>query len=322
MKKAIIIISIILAVFFAAYFSVRFVATNIFSDEGSYHRLDKDADVLVVYEDDEINSENPKQCIVISNKPEIKDYLGSHRWSSHHMICSGWPEYNIVAVKGDDETALIYGFESDITNYNTDLVQKTNKYIDRFKTASEFSCKYIMTAPLSTDYDTLRSALQDTEHFIVFSHDSTPKYSSFSLEYTEQESNYEHLDFPSAIHEEELGKFEPDNIFLPIIAELKADGLYVSNTKVHNPVSGGGLFTRRIDIYISEALDTATVEKYETMWSAATKYEPHFMANEEFTYYCPQAFAFTIISDHKLTNAELEHLNSKYTITLQSVVQD
>ena len=316
MKKAIIIISIILAVLISAYFSVRYVFS-----EGSYERLDTDADLLVVYEDNEINSANPKQCIVISNKPEIKDYLGSHRWSSEHMICSGWPEYNIVAVTGDVKTALIYGFESDIVNYNADLVQKTNRYIDQFKTASEFSYKYIMDAPLGTDYDNLRAALQDTEHFVVFSHDSTPKYSAFALEYTEQESNYEHLDLPSAMYEYELGEFEPDNIFLPIIAELKADGLYVSNTKVHNPVSGGGLFTRGITIYINKALDAATVEKYETMWSAATKYEPHFMANEEFVYYLPKAFAFTIISDHKLTATELERLNAKYSIT-PTVVKD
>ena len=318
MKKAIIKGAIISGAGIAFGFAVWCLFNTVFFNDRNFLKIDKDADLIIVYANNEINDEPPKKCIVITDKSEIKEYLSAYKWTSDHLMCDGDQEYTVAAIKDDNVLTTVYAFEHSVEKYNTELVRKTNDYIERFKSATDFSYKYTMHAPLSINYENLKRELQNSEGFYVFSNSSEPKYSLFILEYTDQENDYERIDSGSPIYKYKLGEFEPDNIFIPIVESLKEDGFYVTNSNTRSIVYGtDGLFTRSINIYVSKVLDEETVEKYRNMWSTATKYEPHFMANGNgFGYAIPETYDFTIISEHKLDEQEIEGLNQKYSIAL------
>ena len=286
--------------------------------ERVYIDVDLNADAMII--SDEQNY-NVQKSFLITDKKEIKKFLASYKWHDWHLPCC-WngsePNYTVKFVYGDFVEEIIY-FRNDWIGspYNNKLAVKLEKYIYDFKEREDASYQYTMTAPLSVDYESLKAKLQGTENLYVFSNSSTPKFSYFTLGYTDYQNNYRHIDnfFRLAMDEHELGKFEPDNVFIPIVNELKNEGLYMTNSKPRFSGSQGDYIIRKMDVYLSRIVDDETIEKYKSMWKDAEKYEC-FLSDWGLEYVVPQTYKFTIMSDHQLGDQEIEYLDIKYGISL------
>jgi|GEM_PF-6154185 len=298
MRKVKIISAIILI---AAFLIGVLIYFGCFEDDFNvYVEVDTDADFMLVINRDELNSQ---KCFIIEDKKEMKNYLKSYKWHIDHLMCCGNAlnaEYIIKVIKDEKVSTTIYHHDYDWADlYNAELVTKTKDYINEFKNREIFYYKYIVSVPAFVDYEKLKIELNQEEGFHVYSEypeESSPKYSYF-------EFRYKNLNEKTC----DLGEIESDNIFIPIIDELKKDRLFVTASKVRSRMNSsyGNYFIREIKIYIKNPVDEIIIKKYRRMWK------------DEFGYKETKEYSFAIISDHELSKEENEKLLKKYNISIE-----
>lgn len=273
---------------------------------------DLNADVMIVASE---GKELPQKCIVKKDREEIQAFLRSYRWRDAHIPCC-WsgeaPDYTVNFLYEDQlKEKILYRDDWKGIPYNLEMADALRAVIREFKNQTVFSYRYFITVPISVDYEALKEAMQENG-FFLFSHKSEaemPKYPYFYLEYQDNEKNYPNIDWMDFMDEYSLGEFEPDDIFIPIVEELKRDGIYESNDKVNFSRSGSqGLFVRRTRIYLKNPIEPETVKRYQEQWDV------------EIEYHVPQSYTVTLVADQIIPEKEIEALQEKYDIVFQKTV--
>ena len=123
---------------------------------------------MVIIKEDAIN---PQKCILIDDTKEIVNYLNSYKWRNKHLVCcfdAEHSDYTINAVKNDYISEQIYfNNEWKVGPYNSDLLNKTKIYIEDFDEKSSF-LRYLVSVPISVDYDFIKDILINDENFYVY----------------------------------------------------------------------------------------------------------------------------------------------------------
>jgi len=318
-KLIILLLSVILFIVFIVV-ALKFIFIDDIM-ERVYIKLDTHADFMI------ISREGSQKCLLISDKNEISNFLKLHKWRDSHLPCclGGMDsEYTVKIVNGDVITSTIYfndywrTYSDSSTPYNREFYNELQKYISRFNESNNSSYQYTFQVRNSTDFYALKEQIYNNGNGNIAylpAGSITATKPSITLSYAavaNSESEWNN----AFRNNHQLGKFSPDNYFIPFIDDLKERGLYFDNSEISFSSGNGLNFSRRIAIYLTRSLTENEITEIKNKSS-----ETYIVGNPQgfhpvtnFIYKENQEYKIKVIFDKEQSHNDLMEFCRKHNV--------
>jgi len=162
---------------------------------------------------------------------------------------------------------------------------------------------YRVTAPPTTDYDSISSAIHRKEGLttLLFEKDELRRNVYIRIGYTDSSRNYPRQGLDTFMKEVELGEFEGDRRFWPLVESLRESSSFLGCSKVRFKMGSSDYFKREIRVYVPVGIDPQLVDSLRREW------EPN-----EFDFVESDGYPFFIVSGDRLAAEQMARLVSEY----------